>query len=198
MRFACLFILILAAPGLAALSYGPRPWDRCDVVGDGRFEYVQLDHVARNLGEKPWRAVNYTKDGLYERGRPDRPIWYGSLRLRFHGDMPPIVSHDGRMAAVLRGRNVPRVDFFINGRFLRSWELSGPSKPPLRSRTALYDVPFMHWNEHRGVISVSSRTGDDYTFLLRDGLLARRRAAAAQYPSAAEMEAFERALDGHR
>lgn len=193
MKWAVLSVLLFASQAAAA-SYAP-PQNRYDVVGGGRYVYVQLDYT---INEKDWKVTPawypYKESGLYVRGRPDKPIWLDTLRLHWRRDAEPIVSDDGRTIAVLRGYTCPRVEFYRDGRQLLSWELRGPAKPLLRSKTALGRQPFVSWKEQLGVIEVRSRFGDVYKFLLRGGQMVFRKLAVSRTPNQAEMDAFEKSL----
>jgi hypothetical protein len=195
MKWAVPLLVLFASQAFAA-SYAP-PSNRYDVVASGRYVYVQLDY---EIDEKDWSILPawypYKKSGLYVRGRPDKPIWLGSLRLNWWRDSPPIVSDDGRMTAVLRGSTCPRVEFYCNRRQTLAWGLRGPAKPLFRSKTSLGYQPFTHWKVRLGAIEVRSRFGDAYKFLLRDGQMVSRKLADARVPNRAEMDAFEEALAG--
>jgi hypothetical protein len=195
MKWTVLSVLLFASQAVAA-SYAP-PGNRYDVVGGGRYVYVQLDYT---IDEKDWKVTpawySYKKSGLYVRGRPDKPIWLGTLRLHWRRDAEPIVSDDGRMIAVLRGYTCPRIEFYRDGRQLLAWDLRGPTKPLLRSKTTLGYQPFVHWKERLGVIEVRSRFGDVYKLLLRDGQMVSRKLADPGIPNQADMDAFEKSLAG--
>ncbi|MEZ5991419.1 MAG: hypothetical protein R3E76_03605 [Planctomycetota bacterium] len=200
MRFALLVLVLVGSSLLSATSLPPRPWDIIRPVAHGKFVYVQLDEEARRSGTEPRPQLPWSESGLYRVGEPEHPVWAASLgvALPFRPQENLFVTDDGVTAAVLDADETPHIRFFREGKLIRSWRLPGLQQKTHRSDTnwPAVTTPFMNWEQRDNFVVVTSRSNDQYTFIIQTGELVRRRYPSQLRPTKVELAAFEAVLAG--
>lgn len=107
-----------------------------------------------------------------------------------------LVTDDGVTAVVIDADDTPHIRFFRDGALIRSWRLPGPGRRSHWSDTNWPGVttPFLDWEQRDNFIVVTSRSNDQYTFIIQTGELVRRRYPSQLRPTPDELASFEAAL----